>query len=302
MVSPIYRGVIHSIAWASLALLSTPVFGLNPERGARLSLSGAPPMLLCVLGATLVLWLLFALRLRQLTRQLRARMADRLSEREKTTRELHDTLLQSVEGLVLRFQTAAERISHNDPARKTLEEALSQSDEVLEELRARVLGSGAGSHTSELPQAFAAVCLELKREHPADFSVVVNGDARELQPAVRDELYRIGREAITNSFHHANAGRCETEINYDRTQLRIGFRDDGCGVDAAVLQAGHRSGHWGLPGMYARALKIHAHLEVWSRPGVGTEVEIRVPAILAYRSSENPPRWQWLRRLTSRTP
>ncbi len=302
MVSVIHRGVISWVALASLVILvNTPLFALGRERTISQSLSGERFMLLCVLGASALLWLLFALRLRQLTGQLRARMAERLAEREQIARELHDSLLQSVGGLILRFQTAAERIPQNDPTRQMLEEALSQSDEVLEQLRERVLGSGVSSDdTYELPQAFAAVCQELKREHPADFSVVVNGDPRELQPMVRDEVYRIGREAITNSFNHAKAGRCETEINYDRTQLRIGFRDDGCGVDATVLQAGHRSGHWGLPGMYERALKIGAHLEVWSRPGVGTEVEVRVPATIAYRSGDHASHWQWLRRLASR--
>jgi len=141
--------------------------------------------------------------------------------------------------------------------------------------------------------------MELKQEHPADFSVVVNGEPRELHPIVRDEVYRIGREAIANSFQHANPVRCETEINYDRTQLRISFRDDGRGVDAAVLESERRSGTWGLPGMQERARKIGARLEVWSRAGVGTEVELRVPGTIAYSSGTNLSRWQWLRRLAT---
>jgi signal transduction histidine kinase len=301
MVSAIHRGLISWVGLSPLAtMMRTPVFALSRERTIIQSLSGEQVILLCALGSSALLWLLFVLRLRQLTGQLRARMAERLTEREKVARELHDTLLQSVGALILRFQTAAERIPQNDPTRQMLEEALGQSDEVLEQLREQVLGSGVSSaESNELPQAFAAVCQQLKRENPADFSVVVNGDPRELNPMVRDEVYRIGREAITNSFHHANAGRCETEINYDRTQLRIGFRDDGCGVNATVLQAGHRSGHWGLPGMYERARRIGAELEVWSRQGVGTEVEVRVPAAMAYRSNEHASRWRWLRRLAS---
>ncbi len=301
MVSAIHRGVTGWVASTPLvATLCTPAFALNRQRAIIQSLSGERFILLCVLGASGLLWLLFVLRLRQLTGQLRARMAERLTEREKVARELHDSLLQTVGGLILRFQTAAERIPQNDPTRQMLEEALSQSDQVLEQLREQVLGTGVSSgKPNELPQAFAAVCRELKRENPADFSVVVNGNPRELHPMVRDEVYRIGREAITNSFHHANAARCETEINYDRTQLRIGFRDDGCGVDATVLETSRRSGQWGLPGMYERARRIGAHLEVWSRPGVGTEVEVRVPATLAYRSNKHASRWQWLRRLAS---
>jgi signal transduction histidine kinase len=257
-------------------------------------------MLVCVIAASGVLWLLFTLRLRQLTRQLQARLAVRLAERERIARELHDALLQSLGGLILRFQTATERIPQDDPTRQMLEEALKQSDAVLAEGRERLLELRIiSAEANELPQALAAVGLELRQDHPADFRVVVNGDPRELDPTVREELYRIGREAIANCFQHANAERCETEINYDPSQLRVGIRDDGCGVEETILEAGHRSGRWGLPGMFAGARKIGAQLEVWSRPGLGTEVEVRVPAAIAYRSIANASRWQWLRRIAT---
>jgi signal transduction histidine kinase len=255
-------------------------------------------LLLGIVIASLVLWLLFALRLQQLTGQLRTRLDERLAERERIARELHDTLLQNLSGLILRFQTAAERIPQDDPLRQMLEEALRQSDEVLVEGRQRLLElHSSAAEVNELPQALAAVGLELKQDHPADFCVLVSGDLRELHPNVRDQVYRIGREAIANCFQHAHAQRCETEIHYEHVQLRVGIRDDGCGVDRAML--GDGSGCWGLPGMYERARKIGAHLEVWSRPGLGTEVEVRVPASIAYRSSGKPSRWQWLRRLAT---
>jgi signal transduction histidine kinase len=289
-------------------LIASNKSGVGNEAGAALDF--LPPStfirtvwfrVLCLIAANGFLWLLFALRLRQLTGQLRTRLAG-LAERERIAGEVHDTLLQGVGGLILRFQTATERIPQDDPTRQMLEEALKQSDQVLAEGREWVLGLRIRSaEANELPQAFATVGLELKRDHPADFCVVVNGDPRELHPSVRDEVYRIGREAIANSFQHANAGRCETEINYDRRHLRISIRDDGRGVDATILDAGHRSANWGLPGMYERARKIGAHLEVWSRPGVGTEVELRIPAAIAYRGTANASRWQWLRRATGRS-
>ncbi len=327
MVKAIHRGVAGSVALAFVvALLCPPAIALNRNRAvsqfyhtAAAAREGDPGQILvavdflhpptflhtgwfvslCALCAGALLWLLFALRLRYLTGQLRARLAERLSERERISRELHDTLLQSVAGLILRFQIASENIPTNDPARKMLDEALRQSDKVLEEGRERVLGLRVSpADANELAQAFVVVGMELKQEHPADLIVVVNGEPRELHPIVRDEVYRIGREAIANSFQHANPLRCETEINYDRTQLRISFRDDGRGVDAAVLESERRSGSWGLPGMQERARKIGARLEVWSRAGVGTEVELRVPASIAY-SGTNLSRWQWLRRLST---
>jgi signal transduction histidine kinase len=319
MLSAIHRGVIKRLALAPLAALPyTHAFALDRPISEIYHTTWTVPLcapgillpppffqtvwftLLCAVAAGGLLGLVFALRLRQLTRQLQARLAEQLAERERIARELNDTLLQSVGGLILRFQTAAERIPQDDPTRQMLEEALKQSDEVLAEGRERLLELRVlSAEANELPQALAAVGLELRRDHPAEFSVVVNGNPRELHPMVREELYRIGREAIANCFQHANAERCETEINYDPSQLRIGIRDNGCGVEETTLEAGHRSGGWGLPGMYERAGKIGAHIEVWSRPGAGTEVEVRVPASIAYRSIRGVSGWQWLRRIAT---
>src|SRR6202453_1832109 len=315
----IHRGVKRLALTPLVGLLCTPAFALDRDRtisqfyhtawtvregAAGLSILFPTAffhtvwfMLLCIIAAGGLLGLLFAFRLRQLTRQLQARLAVRLAERERIARELHDALLQSLGGLILRFQTATERIPQDDPTRQMLEEALKQSDEVLAEGRERLLELRIiSAEAHELPQALAAVGLELRQDHPADFCVVVNGDPRELHPLVREELYRIGREAIANCFQHANAERCETEINYDPSQLRIGIRDDGCGVEGTILEAGHRAGRWGLQGMFAATRKIGAHLEVWSRPGAGTEVEVRVPAAIAYRPDSKISRWPWLHR------
>src|SRR5271155_1521118 len=220
MVAAIHRGVKRLALTPLVGLLCTPAFALDRDRTSQFyhpawtmregaaGLSILLPtaffhtvwfMLLCVIAASGVLWLLFTLRLRQLTRQLQARLAVRLGERGRNARGLHDALLQSLGGLILRFQTAAERIPQNDPTRQMLEEALKQSDEVLAEGRERLLELRIiSAEANELPQALAAVGLELRQDHPADFRVVVNGDPRELDPIVREELYRIGREAIAN--------------------------------------------------------------------------------------------------------
>jgi signal transduction histidine kinase len=242
-----------------------------------------------ILAGGALLCLFFTLRLRRLNARLYTRLNERMAEQERVARELHDALLQSMQGLVMRFQTAAERIPAGDPARQMLEEALTQSDEVLSEGRERALGLRVtGSGATDLSDAYAAVALELKQDYPADFRLVVNGDARELHPIVRDELYRIGREAISNSFQHADSRKYETEIHYDRSELRLCFRDEGRGVDKQALDASHQSGHWGVSGMQERARKIGAVLEVWSRPGGGTEVVVRVPASIAYRTLPYP--------------
>jgi signal transduction histidine kinase len=148
----------------------------------------------------------------------------------------------------------------------------------------------------DLPQAFANVGEQFALDQGCEFRVAVEGTQRELHPILREEIFLIGREAIINAFHHARAGKIEVDVAYGRTELRVSVRDDGCGIDAAVLRAGGRPGHWGLAGMRERAKKISAHLEIWSRAGAGTEVQLRVPGSLAYRSAITGGRWSWLRR------
>lgn len=124
------------------------------------------------------------------------------------------------------------------------------------------------------------------------FRVISDGRARPLHPVIRDEVYRIGREAMVNAFRHSGATRIETEVTYTPRQLRVLVRDDGCGIDPRVLGSG-REGHWGLPGMRERAEKIDARLHVWSSPSSGTEVELSVPGHIAFqlRSSGRPAKW-----------
>jgi len=105
---------------------------------------------------------------------------------------------------------------------------------------------------------------------------------------------------MTNSLLHANGGRVEIEITYDSKHLALRVRDDGCGIDTSVLEAGGRQGHWGLQGMRERARQIGGRLDIWSRVGSGTEVELRVPASRAYQRKVPGPRWIWLRRVLSR--
>jgi len=102
-----------------------------------------------------------------------------------------------------------------------------------------------------------------------------------VHPILRDEVYRITAEALRNAFRHARARRIEIDIAYDARQLRVRVRDDGAGMDASKLSEG-RAGHYGLPGMRERAKAVGGQLDVWSEQGAGTEVELTVPAVVAY--------------------
>jgi signal transduction histidine kinase/ligand-binding sensor domain-containing protein len=232
---------------------------------------------LCALAAASLLWMLYHLRIRHVALDIQRRLEDRLAERE-----LHDTLLQGVQGLILRFQAVAKRLSPADPARHSMEEALDRADEVMVEERNRVRRNHSGAPFA-LPQAFSAVGEELSRDYPGTvFRVVVEGNPGELHPVVGDEAYRVGREAISNAFCHAQAREIEVEIAYEGTGLQVRVRDDGRGIDPNVLGLGSRPSHWGLTGMRERAQKVGGYLEISSRLGAGTEVELRIPDALAF--------------------
>jgi len=254
--------------------------------------------MLLALAAPLVILALYLLRVRQVTARVRGRLEERMAERERIARDLHDTLLQGIQGLVLRFQVAAERIPKGEPAREMLDRALERADQVIDEGRARVkaLRSTAGGVPS-LPQAVARIVEQLAPPDASPFHITVEGAVRELDPIVRDELQLLAREALTNAYHHAKASQIEAEIAYADDGLTVRIRDDGQGIDGAVLREG-RPGHFGLIGMRERAEKIRARLGIWSKPGAGTEVEIRVPAAIAYRqSAHRARRKRWWRKL-----
>lgn len=248
-------------------------------------------VMLCIVGALLLLWLAYALRVRRLTAGLRNRLEERVAERERIARELHDTLLQGVQGLILKFQAATEEIPPETSARQMMEDALDRADEVLIEGRDRVkdlrVSPAAGP---DLPPAIGAMGAALAKERANRFNLSVEGTPQPLHPMAREETLRIAHEALTNAFRHARATKIETEIIYHRAELRLRVRDDGCGIDSKILEEG-RPDHWGLRGMRERAKKIRASFAVWSRHGAGTEIELRVPARIAYL--KNAHRWRW---------
>jgi signal transduction histidine kinase len=252
---------------------------------------------LCVLAFLALLTVLYRMRALQIGTQVRSRLEARLAERERIARELHDTLLQGVQGLILRFQAAADTISERDPAREAMERTLERADELLDESRARVMDlRDPGSGLVALQEALAAEGEQLATDYPGEFGVSAEGVARELHPIVREETHLLGREALVNAFRHAHATRIEAEVYYGDTGLRMRIRDNGCGIDPAVLAKGGPRGHWGLSGMRERATLLSARLDIWSTAGGGTEIDLRVPATVAYSESWRPVRRPWWRR------
>lgn len=252
---------------------------------------------LCGLALACLTWTAYRLRIRQVTTAVQARMGERLAERERIARELHDTLLQGVQGLVLHFEAIRKRIPPDQPAHGMVTQTLQMADQVLVEGRDRVRNLRQGERAAcELSEALAAVGCELSVGQSTAFQATVTGTPLRLNPVVRDEVYWVGREALANAFHHAGASRIETEVQYGAHGLRMIVRDDGSGLDEQRLRS-EKPGHWGLRGMQERAASIGGKLAFWSRAGAGTEVELTVPARLAYAEEPKAPRWKiWRKR------
>ena len=235
---------------------------------------------------------------RQLHHQFEMTLEARVGERTRIARELHDTLLQSFHGLLLRFQT----VSHLLPgrpveAKERLDDAIEQATQAITEGRNAVQGlRDSTMQSNDLAEAIRALGQELATDptnHRPVFRVAVEGEARDLHPILRDETYKIAAEALRNAFRHSQARQIETEIRYDNEQFRLRVRDDGKGIDPAILSSQGSEGHYGLPGMRERATLIGGKLVVWSEVDAGTEVELRIPANSAYTTA---PRSSWLSR------
>jgi signal transduction histidine kinase len=243
---------------------------------------------LCVAGFLLILWALYHLRLRQLAHQFNITLEARVNERTRIARDLHDTLLQSFQALLYRLQSVR-RVLPDRPeeAAQRLDSAIDQTAQAIAEGRDAVHELRSSTVVAnDLAQAIGTLGENLaapaNNQHALVFGVQVEGTPRNLHPVLRDEVYRIAGEAMRNAFRHAGAKHIEVEIRYDDRQFRMRVRDDGKGIDPKVLTQDGQAGHYGLHGMRERAKLVGGRLDVWSEVGSGTEVELGIPAPIAY--------------------
>jgi len=206
----------------------------------------------------------------------------------RIAQELHDTLLQGFFAVSMQLHAAVNHLPADSPVKPRFSDVLRLMDRVLEDGRLVVQGlRSPNAHVPSLGEALAGVPTELGLAATAGFRVVVDGRQRALTAGLRDDVYRIGREAIVNAYRHSRARDIETAIEYRPAELRIAVRDNGCGIDPEQLRWG-RAGHWGLQGMRERAERIGARLRVLSRVAIGTDVELCVPGRIAYDQSSGP--------------
>jgi signal transduction histidine kinase len=216
-------------------------------------------------------------------------MEDRLNERSRIARELHDSVLQGFYGVMFRLQAARQLLPDRpvaaaetlDTVLKHVDRALDEGREAVQELRDSVLAD------LDLAASIGSLGEELTAGAPVhavpEYRVVVLGKPRALPVAVRDNAYQVAREAVRNALRHADAKLIRVELCFEDRALRIRIEDDGIGVHSKGLANGERHGHWGVPGMRERAESIGGRFSIKSRDEGGTEVELCIPAKVASR-------------------
>lgn len=242
---------------------------------------------LCALLVGVLLWFLLSLRVRILTRRMRIRVAERTNERERIARELHDTLLQGIQGLMLRFHVAAQSVG-DDSVRRELEDAMDRADDVLVDGRERVRALRAIDTSDDLEGVVLA--LIDRQDFPCGMKINFTsaGKVRSVERECIAEVSGIVGEALFNIRRHADASVVAVDLTFAVFSITLSIRDNGVGIPPDVLKAGGRPGHFGLTGMRERAQQIGAKLSIKSVLREGTEVRLVLP-IPTWHSRSRPP-------------
>jgi signal transduction histidine kinase/ligand-binding sensor domain-containing protein len=278
--------------------------GVWNEAGASLNFTLLPAfyqtnwfLLLCVAAFGGIGWAAYRWRIRQVAARLDSQFEERLAERTRIAQDLHDTLLQGFLSASMQLHVANDQLPEDWPAKPIVSRVLDLMGQVIDDGRNALRGlRSSTAESDDLERVLSQILQEFVLQQPIDFRVIVEGQARPLHPVIRDEVYRVGREALANAFRHSRASGIEVELEYGDSQLRVLVRDNGCGIDPDVLRSG-RDGHWGLSGMRERADRIGARLRVRSRAAGGTEVELSVPGHVAFRVRSTGHGPSWLSRL-----
>ncbi|WP_299344059.1 sensor histidine kinase [uncultured Pseudoxanthomonas sp.] len=227
-----------------------------------------------------------------ITLRIREKLRERARERERIARELHDTLLQGIQGLMLHVQTVANDLPDGEQNKQLMSRALDRADALIAEGRQRVSDLRLQEEGAPLGASLQRYLLESGVHSRTRISVREVGLAREIQPTARLEILRIGAEAAANSVLHSGCKRVRIIVRYDRDALRVRVRDDGCGMEGSMAKTG-KPGHWGIRGMHERAVAIRAKFRLARSKAGGTSMDLVVPAVIAYGDR----RARWLKRM-----
>jgi signal transduction histidine kinase/ligand-binding sensor domain-containing protein len=235
------------------------------------------------LAIALALWALSQLYVRRAVARVTTRMRERIYERERIARDLHDTLLQDIEALVVNLQVLGRDHVESERTHVELEGLTDEARKALLNARNRVAGLREDSgDAGRMVDALQEMGERLRLLYPARYDLKVVGAPRALKALADEEINSIAREAMLNAFRHASASEVEVTLVYKSSGITVSIRDNGSGIDPEVLREGRREGHWGLVGMRERATRLGSHLQVTTEQGVGTRISLRVRATIAY--------------------
>jgi signal transduction histidine kinase/ligand-binding sensor domain-containing protein len=263
--------------------------GVWNEEGASLDFSVAPGwyqtnwfQILCFVALVLIVSVIYRLRVLRISRALSARFDERLAERTRMARDLHDTFLQTIQGSKLVADDALELSADPMRMRRAIEQLSAWLAQAMQEGRAALNSLRTPTtQTNDLAEALRRATGDGLIPSSMAVTLSVVGDANEMHPIVRDEIYRIGYEAIRNASTHSGATRLEVELRYAR-DLTLRVSDNGTGIDLAVTDRG-KEGHFGLQGMRERAARIGGNLTLRSSSNSGTEIKLVVPGGIIFR-------------------
>ncbi|AIF48084.1 sensor histidine kinase [Dyella japonica] len=243
---------------------------------------------LCLLGIVALAASFFVWRTRLAADRVHLQLTERMNERERIAREIHDTLLQGVQGLLLRLQALMAGPNRSQAHDEALHAAIQQARNMVIEGRDKIIAlRGEASRQNELVQSILAVGEDLASIHaPTAFRMTTDGKPRLILASARDEIVDIVREAIRNAFLHARADHVDVQVDYQKRALHISIADDGSGIGDGILESAAKAGHWGVVGMRERAARLGATLTLRQRRPQGTEWQLRIPCRAAYL----PPR------------
>ena len=231
-----------------------------------------------------MIWALYQLRVGQIARAISVRFDERLAERTRIARELHDTLLQTVQGSKLVADNALRQSDDSAHLRRAMEQLSGWLGQATEEGRAALNSLRTSTiETNDLAAALRRATQECWFDKAIAVKFLATGGPRDMHPVARNEIYRIGYEAIRNACEHASASRLEIALTYAR-DLTLRVNDNGVGMKAAVLTEG-KQGHFGLQGMRERAERIGSKLTLVSSASSGTQVTLVVPGNVVFRKS-----------------
>jgi signal transduction histidine kinase len=261
---PFERGVCHEAAAQRSAFKTHWILGLG-----------------ALMGASSFFWLCYWIRVHQVARNHRVRLDERLAERTRIARELHDTLLQTIQGSKVVADAAIRERCGEEHRRATLlmlsnwlGQAMQEGREALNSLRATA------TNANGLAEDLRLAAVECTTRHDMAVHLSIKGESLNMHPIVRDEVYRIGAEAIRNACMHSRGACLQISMEYSHDFL-LRIDDDGIGMSSDVTEDGV-AGHFGIRGMRERAQRIGAKLSIMSAAGAGSHISLALRARFIY--------------------